>query len=584
MSEDGKYMAFLQPADGRLNLFVKKAGEDEAVQITHATERDIMGYMWKGNDRLIYVTDKGGDENFHLYSVGIDGKDGKDLTPFENTRAMLLDGLKEVKDEMLVMLNKRDPRFFDVYRLNVRTGELQQAAENPGNITGWLTDHEGKIRIAVSSDGNNTSLLYRTAEDKPFEPLLTTDYKDTFSPVTFEADNKHLFVATNLDRDKIAIVRYDPEAKKVLETIYENDEADASNLIYSVKKKSVLAAVYQTDKVYYKYFDKDFEQLMQTLERKSGGKSVSIQSISEDENTVLYRTFSDRTLGSYYSYDRKADKVEKIADIAPWLDESKLSEMKPVSYKARDGQTIHGYLTLPQGKDPKNLPVIVNPHGGPWARDSWGFNPEVQFLASRGYAVLQMNFRGSTGYGKEFLYLGNKQWGKAMQDDITDGVKWLIAEGIADKDRVAIYGASYGGYATLAGLAFTPELYAAGVDYVGPSSLFTLLDSLPPYWESERAKMYEMVGDPVKDKALLEEISPLYHVDRIQAPLFIAQGANDPRVKKAESDQMVEALRSRGVDVPYMVKANEGHGFHNTENQFDFYRTMEKFLQRHLQP
>jgi dipeptidyl aminopeptidase/acylaminoacyl peptidase len=582
MSPDGKYMAYMQPAGNRMNIFVKKAGGNDPVQVTHAKERDIMGYMWKGNDTLVYMTDKGGDENFHLYSVGIDGTGDKDLTPFENTRAMLLDDLKEVKDEMLVMLNKRDPRFFDVYRLNVRTGELKLSAENPGNITGWLTDHQGRIRIAVSSDGNNSTLLYRTAEDKPFEPLITTDYKDVFTPITFDADNKHLYVATNLERDKIAIVKYDPEAKKVLETVYENEEADASNLIYSVKRKQVIAAVYETDKVHYKFFDKDYEKLMHTLEKKSDGKSVSVQSISEDENTVLYRTFSDRTMGTYYSYDRKADQVEKIADIAPWLDESKLSEMKPVTYQSRDGQTIHGYLTLPQGKDPKNLPVIVNPHGGPWARDSWGFNPEVQFLASRGYAVLQMNFRGSTGYGKEFLYLGNKQWGKTMQNDITDGVEWLIDEGVADPARVAIYGASYGGYATLAGLAFTPELYAAGVDYVGPSSLFTLLDSLPPYWESERQKMYEMVGDPVKDKAQLEEISPLYHVDRMKAPLFIAQGANDPRVKQAESDQMVEALRSRGVDAPYMVKANEGHGFYNTENQLDFYRMMEKFLKRHL--
>ncbi|WP_438447701.1 S9 family peptidase [Gorillibacterium sp. sgz5001074] len=584
MSPDGKYMAYMQPADNRMNVFVKKIGEKDAVQVTHATERDIMGYMWKGNDRLVYMTDKGGDENYHLYSVKLDGKDDKDLTPFPNTRAMLLDDLKEVKDEMLVLLNKRDPRFFDVYRLNVQTGELKLTAENPGNITGWMTDHQGRIRIASSSDGNNTAILYRQSEDQPFAPLLNTGYQDTFSPITFDADNKELFVATNLNRDKIQIVRYDPETKQVKETVFEHPDVDASNLIYSVQKKQVLAAVYETDKVHYQYFDDSYKSLMQTLESKAEGKTVSLQSMSEDGNLVMYRTYSDRSLGAYYSYDRKADKVEKIADVAPWLDESKLAEMKPITYKSRDGLTIHGYLTLPKGKDPKNLPVIVNPHGGPWARDSWGFNPEAQFLASRGYAVLQMNFRGSTGYGKEFMFLGNKQWGKNMQNDISDGVQWLIQEGIADPNRVAIYGASYGGYATLAGLTFTPELYAAGVDYVGPSSLFTLLNSLPPYWESEKQKMYEMVGDPVKDKALLEDISPLFHADRIEDPLFVAQGANDPRVNKAESDQMVQALRSRGVDVPYMVKANEGHGFANTENQLDFYRMLEKFLARHLKP
>ena len=259
-----------------------------------------------------------------------------------------------------------------------------------------------------------------------------------------------------------------------------------------------------------------------------------------------------------------------------------MADMKPISYKSRDGLTIHGYLTLPKNSPGKNLPVIVNPHGGPWARDRWGFNSQVQFLANRGYAVLQMNFRGSTGYGREFWELGFKQWGKTMQDDITDGVHWLSDEGIADRDRIGIYGGSYGGYATLAGLAFTPELYACGIDYVGPSNLFTLLDSLPPYWELYRKMFYEMVGDPETDKELIEDISPFFHADRIKAPLFVAQGANDPRVNQAESDQIVEALESKGIDVQYMLKENEGHGFRNEENRMDFYEAMIEFLDKHM--
>ncbi len=275
-------------------------------------------------------------------------------------------------------------------------------------------------------------------------------------------------------------------------------------------------------------------------------------------------------------------EIKKLTDVSPWLNEEFMADQKPITYKTRDGLTIHGYLTLPKGVDPKNLPVVINPHGGPWARDSWGFNPEVQFLANRGYAVLQMNFRGSTGYGRDFWEKSFKQWGKTMQDDISDGVKWLIEEGIADPKRIGIYGGSYGGYATLAGLAFSPELYACGVDYVGVSNLFTFQNSIPPYWEPFKEMIYEMVGHPQKDSLLLRDASPVFHVDNIKAPLLIAQGLNDPRVNKDESDQMVEALKKNGIDVPYMVKDNEGHGFRNEENRFDFYGAMEQFFFKYL--
>jgi dipeptidyl aminopeptidase/acylaminoacyl peptidase len=291
---------------------------------------------------------------------------------------------------------------------------------------------------------------------------------------------------------------------------------------------------------------------------------------------------SDRSLGTSYFYDITNDELTKIIERAPWINEDDMSEMKPISYKSKDGIVIHGYLTLPKGLDAKNLPVVINPHGGPWARDFWGFNPEVQFLANRGYAVLQMNFRGSTGYGRKFWESSFKQWGRTMQQDISDGVNWLVSEGIADPKRVAIYGASYGGYATLAGLTFTPELYACGVDYVGVSNMFTFMGTIPPYWKPYLEMFHEMVGNPHSDSISLREVSPVFYVDKIRAPLFIAQGANDPRVNKAESDQVVEALKKRGVQVEYMVKDNEGHGFANEENQFDFYGSMEHFLAKHI--
>jgi dipeptidyl aminopeptidase/acylaminoacyl peptidase len=309
---------------------------------------------------------------------------------------------------------------------------------------------------------------------------------------------------------------------------------------------------------------------------------VVITSASKEEDKFLVRTYSDRSLGAYYFFDVKTDELTKLSEVSPWLDEKKLSPMEPISYTTRDGLTVHGYLTLPNGKEPTNLPVVVNPHGGPWVRDNWGYNPEVQLLADRGYAVLQVNYRGSTGYGKEFWTASFKQWGQAMQNDITDGVNWLIEQGIADPNRIAIYGASYGGYATLAGLTYTPELYACGVDYVGVSNLNSFLQTIPPYWKPFLEMMYEMVGKPGDDQEMLDAYSPALNADKITAPLFVVQGANDPRVNIDESDQIVIALRERGVEVPYMVKYDEGHGFLNEENRFDFYKAMTGFLAMHL--
>lgn len=579
VSPDGKKLAYMQPSNNRLNVFVKTIGEEKAVQVTKATERDIMGFAWANDTKIIYATDKGGDENYHILSVSVDGTGTVDLTPYENTTAMIIDPLEQDPDHLLVAHNKRDSKFFDVYRVNVNTGAEELAAKNPGNISGWMTDNEGKIRVALSSDGNITTLLYREKEEQEFQPLLTTGIEDTFIPVMFTFDNKQLYVVSNMGRDKAALVQYDPVSKKTGQTIYENKEVDVGGFIVSRKQQKIVATVYETDKVNYHFLDSEFEKLYNTLKAKVPGKEISLLSF---EDKVMFFAHSDKSMGAYYNYDRATDKVELLADTAPWLDESKLADSKPISYQSRDGLTIHGYLTLPKTGESKNLPLIVNPHGGPWARDSWGYNPEVQLLANRGYAVLQVNFRGSTGYGKAFLSAGNKEWGKAMQNDLTDGVEWLVKEGTVDAKRVGIYGGSYGGYAALAGVTFTPDVYAAGVSYVGPSNLFTLLESLPPYWESERAKFHERMGDPVKDKDLLTAVSPLFHVDQIKAPLFVVQGANDPRVKQAESDQIVEALRKRNVDVPYMLKTNEGHGFANIENQLDFYRALEKFLNRHL--
>ena len=343
-------------------------------------------------------------------------------------------------------------------------------------------------------------------------------------------------------------------------------------------------ADYVTAKTGRKLFDAETETLYRRIEAKLPGYEITLQSRTRAEDKFIVAASNDRTPGTRYVYDARADTLAKLADINPWIPERDMAPMTPVSYTSRDGLKINGYLTLPVGRGNKNLPCIVNPHGGPWARDAWGYNPEVQFLANRGFCVLQMNFRGSTGYGRAFWEASFGQWGLKMQDDVTDGVQWLVRQGIADPKRVGIYGGSYGGYTTLAGVTFTPDLYAAAVDYVGVSNLFTFLNTIPPYWKPMLEKMQAMVGDPVKDKARLTATSPALNAERIKTPLFIAQGARDPRVNKAESDQVVEALKKRGVEVQYLVKDNEGHGFSNEENQLEFYTAMEVFFSRHLKP
>ncbi len=405
---------------------------------------------------------------------------------------------------MLISMNQRDARLFDVYRINVDTGEMKQVAENPGNIDRWVTDNNGNLRVATTSDGVNTSLLYRKSEADTFRTIVTTSFKETISPLYFTFDDAALYVLSNLDRDKAAVYRYDVENGKFLDLIYENPEVDVDRLLRSKLRKVITGVTYVTDKTHYHFLDDERRALQESLEARLPGREVAVAGLSKDETKALIVTYDDKSQGTYYFYDLKTKDLRKLVDISPWLPENQMADMKPVEYTSRDGLTIHGYLTLPNGLEPKNLPVVVNPHGGPWARDRWGFNPEVQFLANRGYAVLQMNFRGSTGYGKAFWQASFKEWGKAMQNDITDGAQWLIAQGIADPKRIAIYGGSYGGYATLAGLAFTPDLYACGVDYVGVSNMFTFLNSFPPYWELGRKMIYEMVGDPEKDKELLD--------------------------------------------------------------------------------
>jgi dipeptidyl aminopeptidase/acylaminoacyl peptidase len=583
LSPDGEHIAYLAPFKSRMNIHVRPIDGTDETRVTSVEDRDISGFIWGSDSRILYMRDFGGDENFHILATNIDGTNDNDLTPFDGVRAQFIDELEDDDDYIIVGLNKRNPQIFDPYRLNIETGKLDMIAENPGNITSWMTDHDGKLRLAIATDGVNESILYRKTETDPFESVLTTNFKETLSPLFFTFDNQYIYAASNLGRDKTAIIQYDLVENKEMEEIFSHSDVDVTDLSYSHKNKKLTTISYNTWKRQYHFLSEKRAELQEKLQQQLKGEVVLVSN-NKAEDVVLVRTYSDRSLGAYYIYDLKTDVLKKISEVSPWLKEEELAEMRPIQYQSRDGLTIHGYLTLPNGAAAKNLPVVVNPHGGPWVRDNWGFNPEVQFLANRGYAVLQMNYRSSTGYGKAFWEAGFGKWGLEMQDDITDGVQWLIDEGIANKDRVAIYGGSYGGYATLAGITLTPDVYACAIDYVGVSNLFTFMDTIPPYWAPYLAMLHEMVGNPndEEDRKRMTATSPVFHVDKIKVPLLIAQGAKDPRVAQAESDQVVEALQTKGVAVEYLLKENEGHGFRNEENRFEFYETMEQFLTKHL--
>ena len=589
LSPDGTYLSYMAPYKDRLNVYVRQVdqSDEQAIRITNETERSVAGYMWADNNRLLYMKDTAGDENYQLYGVLRDGTDERAYTAFKGVRTSLIDDLEEQPDYVIIGMNQRNAEVFDPYRLNLNTGELTLLTKNPGNIQGWMTDHDGKLRVAIAIvDGVNTQILYRDTEEEEFRPVLTTNFKDVVSFMEFTPDNREVYAATNIGRDKTILVRMNPATCEELEVLYENKQYDISSISYSRKRKKLLSVYCTGHKEPIRhYFDAEEEALRQRIKAHFPNQRYGIADSDKAEEHYLIYVGGDRTRGAYWLYNALNDQATLMAELAPWIKAEDMNEMHAVNYTTRDGLNIEAYLTLPNGlelESAHNLPVVVNPHGGPWARDCWGYSSEVQFLANRGYAVFQMNFRGSTGYGRKFLEASYKQWGLKMQDDITDGVQWLIDKGIADAKRVAIYGGSYGGYAVLAGLTFTPHLYACGIDYVGVSNLFTFMQTIPPYWRPMLEMMHEQVGDPDKDKEQLAATSPALHADNICVPLFIAQGANDPRVNKAESDQMVEALRARGVKVEYMVKDNEGHGFHNQENRFDFYRAMERFLNEHL--
>lgn len=585
ISPDGKRLAFLAPEEKRMNVWVAETGTDlsEARAVTHDHVRGISQFTWTRNGQyILFSQDQGGDENFHICRS--DPTDpaaaAVDLTPMEGARADFIELPRSRPNEALVAINARDKKVFDAYRLNIASGKLDVIQENPGDVDEWYADADGRIRACVATVGTNIEIRVRDSDVGPFRTLAT--YTDEENPAIrgFTPDGAGLYLSSAHGFNTERLVRLD--LKTGLEKVIDEDpNYDLSDVWISDRTQEIMGVSYNKDRMVYKSFDDQFRRDLEVLAKVHDGE-ILFRSSTDDEKKWIIAYNSPTDPGATYLYDREIGRARFLYRPRPWLSPETLAEMEPVKFQSRDGLAIEGYLTLPKGVPAKDLPTVLVVHGGPWARDDWGYDPEVQFLANRGFAVLQINFRGSTGYGKKFLHAGDKEWGGAMLDDLIDGANWLVDRGIADRKRLGIYGGSYGGYATLSALAFRPDVFACGINYVGISNLLTFMKTIPPYWDSFRDIMYKRVGDPAKDTELLKARSPLFAVDQIKAPLFVAQGFNDPRVNHAEAEQIVEALKAKDKPVEYLVKMDEGHGFANPENRMEFYEKMEAFLEKHL--
>ena len=597
ISPDGKYIAFIKPYKDTRNIWVKRTEEpfEKARLLTNRTDRPIPSYFWSRDGRhILFTQDKGGDENFNVYAVnpaesptaGAEVPAARNLTDAQKVRAVIYAVPKTEPDAIYVGLNDRDPAWHDLYKVKISTGERTLINKNTDRLQGMIFDNAGKMRLAVRVPPNGDTEVLRLEPDGKTTKIYSCNLFETCSPVRFHKDNKRVYMQSNKgDVDLTRLILLNVETGK--EELVESDpmnRVDFGGAAFSEVTDELILTIYTDDRSRRYWKDKKFEADYKFLQGKLPNKEINFNSSTNDERIALITAYSDTEPGEVYLFNRDTKQLTLQYKLREKINRQHLAPMQPIRYKSSDGLEIPAYLTLPKGVPAKNLPLIVMPHGGPWARDTWGYNSMAQLMANRGYAVLLPNFRASTGFGKKFLNAGNNEWGQKMQDDITWGVKHLISQGIADPKRVGIMGGSYGGYATLAGVAYTPDLYAAAVAIVAPSNLKTLLESIPPYWEAGRVIFYKRMGDPNTPEGAeqMRRQSPLYSADKIKTPLMVVQGANDPRVNKRESDQIVIALRDRGFPVEYMVAPDEGHGFARPVNNMAMIAKAEKFLAKHL--
>jgi dipeptidyl aminopeptidase/acylaminoacyl peptidase len=584
ISPDGKRMAYIAPVDGVLNVWVGTVGADDYKPITKDTDRGIRGYAWAHDNRhMLYIQDSGGDENWHVYTVDLDTGDIRDRTPFDNVQARIVVHRKNFPTEVLVGINKDNPQLHDVYRFDLTSdAEIEKVADNPGFL-GWLVDNDLKLRGAIvpQPDGG-IQVLVRDTEDADWRPLVTFASDDalTSGPVGFTADGSSMYLQSSVDVNAARLVKLDIGSGSI-EVIAEDPTYDVVSVeIHPDTREPQLVGILK-EKMEWIVLDPSIQQDIDAIKRIEDGDFYLSDRDHADETWFVTFDIDDGPV-KYYAFDRTTKKETFLFEHRPDLNDYTLAKMEPFSLKARDGLELNGYLSFPPGLGRENLPVVLNVHGGPWARDAWGFHPEAQWLSNRGYLSVQVNFRGSSGYGKEFLNAGDREWGGKMHDDLIDTVNWIVEQGYADPNRIAIYGGSYGGYATLVGATFTPDVFACAIALVGPANLKTFIETIPPYWAPMIAMWHKRVGNPETDEEFLWSRSPLSKVDDIKIPMYVAHGANDPRVKLSETEQIVAAMKEKGIDHELIVFPDEGHGFAKPENRLKFYREADKFLAKHL--
>jgi dipeptidyl aminopeptidase/acylaminoacyl peptidase len=583
ISPDGSRLAWIAPDEGVLNVWVTPVGSWQAEPITHDRDRGIRSYFWAHDNRhLLYIQDKGGDENWRLYSVDLDTGETADLTPFEGVQARVETVDKHFPDDILVGMNRDNPQLHDVYHLDLRTGEIEKVVENPGFI-GFVVDAKLQVRGAVAPlpDGGMSILVRDTVEDE-WRPLLQVGQEDALTtyPMAFTLDGNGLWAISSAGANTGRFVKIDVATGET-EVIAEDPQYDVAGARLHPDTREPQLVAFLRDHTEYRVLDPSLAPDIEALQAVEDG-DLTLLNEDDDDRTWLVAYMADDGPIRYHAYDRAGRSTTFLFEHQPALSSYTLAKMEPFSFPARDGLEIHGYLTFPPGAGRIGLPTVVNVHGGPWVRDAWGYDSESQWLANRGYLSVQVNYRGSTGYGKAFVNAGDREWGAKMHEDVVDAVRWVIDQGYADRARVAIYGGSYGGYEALVGAAFTPDVFCCAVDIVGPSDLRTLIRSIPPYWEPMIAQFHTRVGNPDTEPDFLWSRSPLSRVDEIRIPILVAQGANDPRVKQAEAEQIVAALSEKGIDHEYMLFEDEGHGFAKPENRLRFYAAAERFLADHL--